>query len=198
MVPATSGQRYHVALRLWRAVTWRSTEFHMFLVALSGSAAGATRNMRADCAAWVMLHTYKSGGTTLRSLAHSWADRNFTSNYWTSTSNGAFSNMHPDTTPFSVRLSKLSAPDEPATLLERTGAHLAAHPGRACEPLSSSTARLRRTSTLGCGAAPSSARACAAAYSRPTCAHTPRTTSQYCRPAATPRLQVCSSERPRG
>ena len=129
MLPATSGQRYHVALLPAVAqCPWRSTEFHMFLVALSGSAAGATRNMRADCAAWVMLHTYKSGGTTLRSLAHSWADRNFTSNYWTS-SNGAFSNMHPDTTPFSVRLSKLSAPDEPATLLERTGAHLAAHPG---------------------------------------------------------------------
>lgn len=76
-----------------------------------------------------MLHTYKSGGTTLRNLAHSWADHNFTSNYWTSASVGAFRNMHPDTTPFSVRLSKLSAPDEPATLLERTGAHFAAHPG---------------------------------------------------------------------
>lgn len=93
--------------------------------------------MRADCAAWVMLHTYKSGGTTLRNLAHSWADRNFTSNHWTSPSGadgiGMFiwhENMCPDTTPFSVRLSKLSAPDEPATLFERTGAHFAAHPGK--------------------------------------------------------------------
>ena len=72
MVPATSGQRYHVALPVVARSPWRSTEFHMFLVALFGSAVGATRNLRADCAAWVMLHTYKSGGTTLRSLAHSW------------------------------------------------------------------------------------------------------------------------------
>ena len=34
------------------------------------------------CAAWLMLHAHKTGGTTLRTLAREWADKNLTAENW--------------------------------------------------------------------------------------------------------------------